>query len=169
MHAWCEGIEWIEDGIVDDDVLRAIAREKAPGMNRDRMDRLMGEFRGWLQAEPIRNALSREAHPSDPGTLVRVENELPFARRIADEIQEGFIDRLVLTQRAGRVVRAEILDFKTDSVEAGDEATLAARTEYYCPQIAAYRNVVREQYGLAESDVSGKLVFLGAGVVTLLG
>ena len=60
---------------------------------------------------------------------------------------------------------SEILDFKTDSIEAADAASLTARTEYYRPQIAAYRSVVREQYGLAENDVSGKLVFLGAGVV----
>lgn len=165
VHAWCEGIEWIEDGIDDDDVLRAIAREKAPGMSRDQVGRLIGEFRGWLQAEPIRKVLSREAHSSEPDTLVRVENELPFVRRLTDEIQEGFIDRLVLVQRDGRVVRAEILDFKTDSIEAADAASLTARTEYYRPQIAAYRSVVREQYGLAENDVSGKLVFLGTGVV----
>lgn len=165
VHAWCEGIEWIEDGIDDDDVLRAIAREKAPGMSRDQVGRLIGEFRGWLQAEPIRKVLSREAHSSEPDTLVRVENELPFVRRLTDEIQEGFIDRLVLVQHDGRVVRAEILDFKTDSIEAADAASLTARTEYYRPQIAAYRSVVREQYGLAENDVSGKLVFLGAGVV----
>ncbi|HAT16955.1 MAG TPA: hypothetical protein DCS76_04120, partial [Gemmatimonadetes bacterium] len=76
VHAWCEGIEWIEDGIDDDDVLRAIAREKAPGMSRDQVGRLIGEFRGWLQAEPIRKVLSREAHSSEPDTVVRVENEL---------------------------------------------------------------------------------------------
>ena len=109
--------------------------------------------------------LSREAHSSEPDTSVRVENELPFVRRMADEIQEGFIDRLVLIQRGGRVIRAEILDFKTDSIEAGDETTLTDRTDYYGPQIAAYRSVVREQYGLAKSEVSGRLVFLGAGVV----
>ncbi|MED5564128.1 MAG: 3'-5' exonuclease, partial [Gemmatimonadota bacterium] len=165
VHAWCEGIEWIEDGIDDDDVLRAIAREKAPAMSRDQVDGLIGEFRSWLQAEPIRKVLSREAHSSEPDTLVRVENELPFVRRLTDEIQEGFIDRLVLVQRDGRVVRAEILDFKTDSIEAADAASLTARTEYYRPQIAAYRSVVREQYELAENDVSGKLVFLKAGVV----
>jgi ATP-dependent exoDNAse (exonuclease V) beta subunit len=165
VHAWCEGIEWIEDGIDDDDVLRTIAREKAPGMSRDQVDSLIREFRGWLQAEPIRKVLSREAHSSEPDTVVRVENELPFVRRLTDEIQEGFIDRLVLVQHDGRVVRAEILDFKTDSIEAADAASLTARTEYYRPQIAAYRSVVGEQYGLAENDVSGKLVFLGAGVV----
>jgi ATP-dependent exoDNAse (exonuclease V) beta subunit len=169
VHAWCGEIEWIEDWMVDDDVLRTIARKKAPGLHHDQVGTLIGEFRGWLQAEPIRGALSRESFPSEPDTLVRVENELPFVRRVADEIQEGFIDRLVLIERDGQVVKAEILDFKTDSIEAGDEATLAARSEHYRPQIAAYRNVVREQYGLPENDVIGKLVFLGAGVVREIG
>ncbi len=105
--------------------------------------------------------------PSEPDTVVRVENELPFVRRVADEIQEGFIDRLVLIERDGRVVRAEILDFKTDTIEAGDEATLTARTEHYRPQITAYHGVVQKQYGLAEGAVTAKLVFLGAGVVRL--
>jgi len=165
VHAWCGEIEWIEDWTVDDDVLEAIARKKAPEIDRDVVGRLIREFRGWLRAEPIRSALSREALAPELDIVVRVENELPFVRRVADEIQEGFIDRLVLTQRDGQVVGAEILDFKTDSIEAGDEATLATRTEHYSPQIAAYRSVVREQYGLAENEVSGKLVFLAAGAV----
>ena len=162
VHAWCEQIEWIEDGIGDDDELREIARKRAPGMHRDQVAMLIGEFRGWLQAEPIRSALSRESYGSEPDTYVRVEHEFPFVRRVADEIQEGFIDRLVLIQRGGRVVRAEILDFKTDTIEAGD---VTARTEHYRPQITAYHGVVQEQYGLDESAVTGKLVFLGAGVV----
>jgi ATP-dependent exoDNAse (exonuclease V) beta subunit len=162
VHAWCEKIEWIEGWIGDDDELREIARKRAPGMHRDQVATLIGEFRGWLQAEPIRSALSREAYRSEPDTYVRVENEFPFVRRVADEIQEGFIDRLVLIQRGGQVVRAEILDFKTDAIEASD---VAARTEHYRPQITAYHGVVQKQYGLDESAVTGKLVFLAAGVV----
>ena len=165
VHAWCEEIEWIEDGIGDDDALAEIARKKVPGMHRDQVDTLIREFRGWLQTEPVRSALSREALRSEPDAIVRVENELPFVRRVADEIQEGFIDRLVLIEREGRVVRAEILDFKTDAIEIGDETTLSARTEHYRPQITAYHDVVQKQYGLAEDAVTGKLVFLGAGVV----
>jgi hypothetical protein len=97
--------------------------------------------------------------------VVHVENERPFVRRIEDEIQVGFIDRLVLVERSGRVVRAEVLDFKTDSIESGDEEQLVARTAHYRPQIVAYCEVVREQFGLAEGDVSGGLAFLGAGVI----
>ncbi|SVD23252.1 uncharacterized protein METZ01_LOCUS376106, partial [marine metagenome] len=126
---------------------------------------LIGDFRAWMEAGSIRGALSRDNYPSEPGTVVRVENEFPFVRRVGDEIQEGFIDRLVLIERDGQVVGAEILDFKTDGIEAGREAALTTRIEHYRPQIEAYCDVVGEQYGLAEADVRGSVVFLVAGVV----
>ena len=165
VHEWCEEIGWIEDGIPGDDAFRAVARRTATGMTDDQLTRLIGEFRTWMEARSIRSALGRGSYPSEPGTVVRVENELPFVRRVGDEIQEGFIDRLVLIERDGQVVGAEILDFKTDGIEVGDEAALTTRTEHYRPQIEAYCDVVREQYGLAEAEVRGKLVFLGVGVV----
>ena len=165
VHAWCKEIEWIEDGMGDDDALHAHARVAAPGMPDDQIADLITEFRGWMAAEPVRNALSRSMFPSDLFTSVRVDNELPFVRHVGDEIQEGVIDRLVLIQREGRVAQAEILDFKTDSIESGDDHALVARTAHYRAQIVAYCDVVREQYGLAEGEVRGKLVFLGTGVI----
>jgi len=166
VHAWCREIEWIDNGIGDDDDLRAIARTTAPGMSGDRVTDLIAEFRGWMESEPIRRALSRDGFPADLFTAVHVENELPFVRRVGDEIQEGIIDRLVLTHLDGRVVRAEVVDFKTDAIEAGDDDSLAAHAERYRPQILAYCDVVRERYGLAEGDVDGKLVFLRAGMIS---
>jgi ATP-dependent exoDNAse (exonuclease V) beta subunit len=165
VHAWCREIEWSEDWTGDTDVLRVIARERSPGIPDDQVTSLIAEFRGWMGAKPIRSVLSRDSFPPQPDTVVHVENERPFVRRVGDEIQEGFIDRLVLIQREGRVVRAEILDFKTDTIDPDDEEMLVARAAHYRPQIVAYCDVVREQYGLAEGDVSGKLVFLGTGVV----
>ena len=136
-----------------------------PDISIHQVTSLIAEFRGWIEAKPIRSALSRSSFPPEPDTVVHVENERPFIRRVGDEIQEGFIDRLVLIQREGRVVRAEILDFKTDTIDPDDEDMLVARTAHYRPQIVAYCDVVREQYGLAEGDVTGKLAFLGTGVV----
>jgi len=75
----------------------------------------------------------------------------------------------VLIERDGRVVGAEVLDFKTDRIAAGDDVGLTAGTEHYQPQIEAYCEVVRERYGLAEGEVVGKLLFLGAGVVRGVG
>ena len=126
---------------------------------------LIGEFRGWIETEDIRSALSRGTYDVSTGSLARVENEMPFVRKVGAEIQEGFIDRLVLIEQEGRVVGAEVLDFKTDKIQSGDEAQLEERKTHYEPQIAAYRDAVRERYGLAASEVTGKLVFLDIGVV----
>jgi len=165
VHAWCEEIEWIEDGIPEDDTLRAVAREVAPGISDADVSGFIEEFRGWLEVEEIRQALSRDGYATEAGATVRVENELPFARRVGSDIQEGFIDRLVLTERDGKVVEAEVLDFKTDRIAAGDEAGLVERVEHYRPQIEAYCAVVRERFGLEEEAVRGTLLFLGAGAV----
>lgn len=169
VHAWCEQIEWIEDGVPGDDALHAAARAVAPGMDGESVTSLVREFRGWLEVAEVRQALSREKYEGDAGTTVRVENELPFVRRVGAEIQEGFIDRLVLVERDGRVVAGEVLDFKTDQIAADDEPGLMGRVEHYRPQIEAYCEVVRERYGLGEGEVGGRLVFLGAGVVRWVG
>lgn len=165
VHAWCEEIEWLEDGIPDDATLRTIARRVTTEWAGEQVADLIEDFRIWMKTESMRTALSRDAYPSAPGIVVRVENELPFVRRVGGEIQEGFIDRLVLIERDGQVVGAEILDFKTDAIEPGDEAGLTARTEHYRPQAEAYCDVVREQHRLAADGVRARLVFLGAGVV----
>ena len=165
VHAWCEHITWIEDGVPDDDALRARARKEAPGMRAEDISELIAEFHAWMAHEHVRGALGRSAYVADADAVLRVENELPFVRRVGDEIQEGFIDRLVLVERGGRVVAAEVVDFKTDRIAADDEARLAERTEHYRPQIEEYCRVVKSTYGLADPDVRGTLVFLDAGVV----
>ncbi len=165
VHAWCEEIEWLEDGIPDDEALRGVAQDVTARWTDDQVGDLIASFRAWMEAESIRSVLSRDAYPSDPGVAVRVENDFPFIRRVAGEIQQGFIDRLVLIERDGQVIGAELLDYKTDAIEPGDEEGLTARTEHYRPQIEAYLGVVREQHGLAADHVRGRVVFLAAGVV----
>ena len=134
-------------------------------MQREDLSGLVDDFRKWCRADEIRLALSRDAYTSAAHNDLIVENEMPFVRRTSGEIQQGFIDRLVLVEREGEVISAEVLDFKTDAIEKGDEAGLKERTEYYQPQIDAYRDAVCDQYGLSSSDVSARLVFLVPGVV----
>ncbi len=166
VHAWLEKIQWIEDGVPDDHALHALAGNVAPGIRGEDLTALVRTFQGWMEIEEVRRSLSRNAYNAVPGTEPRVENEMPFVRHVDGEIQEGFIDRLVLIERDGQVVGAEVLDFKTDEIKPGDGGTLADRREYYRPQITAYCDFVQEQYGLSEDAVDGKLVFLGAGVIS---
>jgi ATP-dependent exoDNAse (exonuclease V) beta subunit len=161
VHAWCEALEWLEDGLPSDDSLVESGRGKAPGLSEDRLRAWVSEFREWMEAPAIREALGRSGYPDG----ARVERELPFLHREPDGILQGFIDRLVLVEEAGRVVRAEVLDFKTDLLDPADPEAVEAKVAFYRPQIEAYRTAVAGRYGLDPSAVSGKLLFLRPGLV----
>lgn len=161
VHAWCEEVEWLEGGLGDEAVHLARARNEAPGLSEERLREWLTEYRIWMKAEAIQEALSRTAYPSG----ARVERELPFLHRMPDGILQGYIDRLVLVEEDGRVVAAEVLDFKTDYIDESDPQALDDRVAYYRPQIDAYRTAVAGRYGLDPDDISGKLLFLRLGVV----
>ena len=46
---------------------------------------------------------------------------------------------------------ADIIDFKSDSLDANDPAAVTAKKELYRPQLKAYRSAVEQLYG----DVAG--------------
>jgi ATP-dependent helicase/nuclease subunit A len=179
VHAWCERIGWIEEGVPGPGVLADVARERAPALAGPEAERLAERFVQWLGNEEVRRALSRvdaaarlarlageEGAPA--GALPELHRERRFARRTDGEVVTGVIDRLVLLRapadgqkRPGRVVAAEVLDFKTD--EVADFAALEARAAVYDPQLEAYRDAVAGLYGLEPARVGGGLLFLAAG------
>ena len=57
VHAWMEHVQWIEDGLPDDQALEAIADMLAPDMRRDDLSGLIDDFRKWCRADEIRLAL----------------------------------------------------------------------------------------------------------------
>jgi ATP-dependent helicase/nuclease subunit A len=160
-HAWFETIGWIEDGVPHDEALRAVAAAVAPNVPPEKVEEYLGEFRRWLAGDTVRAQLSRAAFPAG----ATVEQEVRFLRREEGFIMEGIIDRLVLLRDGGRVTGAIVIDWKTDAVEAGDEATIAQRVAFYRPQIEAYRRTASAMYQLPEASVSGRLVIAGAEAV----
>ncbi len=165
VHAWCEEIVWLDDGLPDDDRLLTIARRVAPRLEEVEVRALAARFREWMARPEIAAALRREAYPAD----ARVERERRFIHRAGDAIVEGIIDRLVVWGADGRVEGAEVLDYKTDALDPGDAEALAERVAFYRPQIAAYREAVAGMYGLDLDRVGAKLLFLGSGVVVVSG
>jgi ATP-dependent exoDNAse (exonuclease V) beta subunit len=169
VHAWCEAVEWMDEGLPDDSALEALARLHAPGIAPDRLEAWRADFRRWMEAPAIRSALSRGAYPSGAG--LRVERELPFLHRTPDGILQGFIDRLVVVEergigeRGGGVIGAEVLDFKTDVLDPADAGAVEEKVAYYRPQIEAYRQAVEKRHGLDPSTIRGRLLFLSAGLV----
>jgi len=158
-HAWLEQVEWLDGGLPTDERAREIALAIDPDIAADELAELAAELRRWLAAADVARALTRPA-----GDTV-VEREVPFLLRDGDTIVEGFIDRLVLTREHGRVVAADVVDFKTDALQPHE---VAERVQHYRPQLAAYRRAVASMYGLADGAVSARLVFLQAGMVVTL-
>jgi ATP-dependent exoDNAse (exonuclease V) beta subunit len=96
---------------------------------------------------------------------LEVKNEQPFAYRDGDRLIVGTIDRLVRIYEGDRLIGADIIDFKTDLIEGKKSRSLAAKTEYYRPQVAAYRRAVAGMTGLAPEKITARLLFVTAGIV----
>lgn len=155
VHAWFEQITWLEEPIPPTEILREIAFEIDPRLDRGILDELVAGFRLWLTFEPVRAALGRSRYAEG----AEVRNEYRFLHRENGRVVEGSIDRLVLVRENGGVVGAEVLDYKTDAIN-GDAEVLAARAEHYRPQMLAYMRAVSSIYGLATGAVTGRLLFL---------
>ena len=72
------------------------------------------------------------------------------------------MDRCVLGWDSDRVIRAEIIDFKTDARPSNiDLATWTAeRTAHHAPQLQLYRKVLCRQFSLHQEMVQVTLVLL---------
>ena len=180
MHAMFEQVEWIEDGVPEDAVLRRIVARVLPRRGEAWIDRSIASFRAALEKPPVRGVLERVVshQPSavgpEPGTrnpevaahpaARRVWRERRFVREHEGVIQQGTIDRLEATQdEAGRYVAARVIDFKTDAVDAAEATAHAAR---YRRQMLDYRAAAASLLGIDESAVELVLVYVHPGVVT---
>jgi len=167
IHAWFEGVGWLDDGAPSDADLVAIgARVGAAGVGAE-----LVRFRAWLERAPIAGALSRARYEGRPHDELILKREWPFALRDAEEVADrqtllvGRFDRLVIGRRGGRAAWAEIIDFKSDRISAADAALLNARLELYRPQQEAYRRAACRILKLEPDAVSWSLVFCEAGLV----
>jgi ATP-dependent exoDNAse (exonuclease V) beta subunit len=165
-----EEVGWIEDGLPDADTRGRILGREAPELAGDRRRDFLREWGGIVETaaerEEVRTALSRaRAGEVHPGAELVVERELPFLLREEGALVEGIIDRLVLVRREGRVVAAEVVDYKTDRIAPGDDEALRESVALYAPQLRAYRRAVAHLYGIEPDAVRLRLVYLVPGVV----
>lgn len=166
VHAWLKPLEWIESFEPDEARWLALGEAWEPELGRRR--EALRELRDALEQDEIREALSRAGCRAPEGAALEVSAEHAFSIVLTGEdgqeqLWSGSIDRLVVARRDGRVVWAELLDYKTDRVEGEDG--LRERVEFYRPQLEHYARVVAEQTALAVDAISRRLVFLSAGRV----
>ncbi|TVQ62882.1 MAG: hypothetical protein EA378_03460 [Phycisphaerales bacterium] len=185
MHAWLGLIEWLEDGEPSASARAAagaavgVTPSEAPG---SAWAVASGVYARAMEAPEVRAALSREAYRdwAAEGLRVEVRREWALAAVVAGDgeagdpprVVRGQVDRLVLGRDAsGRVVRAAVLDFKTDRVrgESGDGAGATAVAARHAPQLRAYGRGVARAFGLESDRVTRSVVVLGAGRVIEIG
>lgn len=166
LHQWLAQVTWLDDAsFPTDEKLRQLA---APFADTLDFDRLLVEFRQMLEAEELRDVLDRSRFQTDvlaqlpSGTQAvacEVRNEQRVAGRDGDQIVSGTIDRLVLLRDAtGKILGAEIIDYKSEQAGDGDGEALEKRRDRYEMQIAAYRRAIRSS--LRIENVTTRLVFL---------
>jgi ATP-dependent helicase/nuclease subunit A len=184
LHAWFELIDWADRPAPSDEALARVADRLgvAPAVARE----LRPVFDAALKAPAIRRRLSAsfytQRHAGSRDTDHTPRREWTFAVPSVDDAGEragaqagerpggailwGSMDRVVLTTQHGRVVAADLLDFKTDAVDPERDARgFAERVEHYRPQIAAYRAALVRRLGLPASGVTAALLFTRSGRV----
>jgi ATP-dependent helicase/nuclease subunit A len=179
MHVWFEAVEWLDDTSRPDPLL---LRDRVAGLalSESVLNALLPDFYAYLDKESVRQALAAEATglrlqaliSSDSAVSLNmtVHNERSFAYLSDNAVIQGSIDRLVLAEHGGRIVAAEVLDFKTDRLFGDRKGWLRDRSEHYAAQLQEYRNAVTRCFDLRPASIATRLVFVEAGeMVTVNG
>jgi ATP-dependent helicase/nuclease subunit A len=182
FHAWFEQIEWLDDGQPQPGELRSVGLRT--GATETEVEEWLRQFHAKLENPRLRAALSRAAYQSvreapwvsrpeigaelaGAPPVLEVFRERPFAVRLRDTLLSGTFDRLVLIRSGAtrRLVAAEVLDYKTDAVAAGDPQAVGGIVDRYRPQLSAYREAVCRMFALPNKRVMTRLAVIEAGEV----
>lgn len=170
VHACFECVGWLEDGVPERGELVSAASQAAQSLSDAASSSIADEILGVLETEAIAGALRRERYTVPQGGSLDLRREqriiAPLEVGGKQTLLRGQIDRLVLVRDAeGRVVEAEVLDFKSDRARPGeDSAELVQRLgEAYREQMDAYRRALSARLGLEKVSVA--LVVIEAAAV----
>ncbi|MCA8961417.1 MAG: PD-(D/E)XK nuclease family protein, partial [Planctomycetes bacterium] len=129
IHRALESIEWWDDLV---------------GVPPELGDCSIERLEEWLSRRGFARRLRTASGAAFEDCTVEVSNEAPFALGDAERLLSGTIDRLVLAARDGRVIYAEVIDYKSDRWSSQRDQERA--TERYTSQLAAYEGAVRRLY-----------------------
>jgi ATP-dependent exoDNAse (exonuclease V) beta subunit len=166
VHKWFEDIEWFDGKVPTVDNLIASAPcEEGGRLGNDKLILAAKTCSSALQEESFQHLLSK------PDGNVVVYREQDFVLRVEKgtsfvevDIKEptdirGTIDRLVVYKDSnGNVVRAEVIDWKTDKLESGK--TVDDLVSNYAPQLASYRLAAARLLDIDISSVTAILALI---------
>ena len=164
-HAWFERIEWLA-GTAPDAAIGADARAAAALEVGRAIDRaLAAEVERAVAtacAGPMGAVLRPERYAGWSCDRLDVRAEMSFAADLAAGPMRGRMDRVVLGIQGGRVMRAEVVDWKTGARGLAG-AALEERIAPYRAQMADYRAALAAMLGLEPSCVTAVLAMVDRG------
>ena len=169
LHAWAESIEWHAGQPPAPAPLLQAARDH--GVEPARASELIELF-GRSLADGVGVALSKGFHDArGPADELDLRREWAFRTTLtpsgADDPLDlaGRIDRLVVGRLGGKAVWADVIDFKSDDIDA---ANCDGRARGHAAQMTAYASAVARMFRLPREAVACHVAFLRPGrVVTL--
>ncbi|NBP51191.1 MAG: hypothetical protein EBU70_08440 [Actinobacteria bacterium] len=164
-HAWLERIAWSDGGAPDPSCEPGVLRAVAAEIGRPPDAAVAAEVRASVAqavAGPMGAVLRADRYAAwDCGTP-EVRAEMPFAAVVDGTLLRGRMDRVVLGIQDGRVVRAEVVDWKTGA-RGLEGAALEERIAPYRAQMQAYRGALAGMFGLPAERVTAVLAFVDRG------
>ncbi len=156
IHAWFQGIEWLEHGVPDDEDLVRIGRIALPHEPESWIRARIPAFREMLTRQAVVQAFTK---PPWPLSLWR---ERPFVARIGDALVRGRMDRVVIRLSDAPGPRVVIADIKSDQIGAD---AIQARAPGYYSQMRSYAQALSQMIGTPMREISIQLLFVSPGVL----
>jgi ATP-dependent exoDNAse (exonuclease V) beta subunit len=175
VHRWFEEIVWLDDFEWERTKMRGLALQtltpqQMPLVN---VDELLDQMEKHLQLESVRQGLSRDRYKDwitkDGAPLeLQVTNERRLLELIDDSLLRGTIDRLVVGYDQSQIVRAEILDYKTDVLnpKLSTDAWVKDRVDHHADQLRLYRRVLAKQFKIEDQKIGLTLILLSGDRLT---
>ena len=163
VHAWLEGLPWLEE---TPSLSVLVERARELGATEAEAATWADSFLASLARPTLSSLLRRptgavEVRVEQPFQMM-VEPGVSFAQRTVNEraLMSGSMDRMVIYREEARVVRVEVIDYKTDVLKSSDEETIAGRARFYAPQLAVYRMAASRLVGCPIGCVTTGLMLL---------
>lgn len=161
VHRAFEQIDWIDGAVPSPAAIAAGIGE----IEKDEQAYKAAAVAAAALSNPeVCDLFSRNRYLTDGADSVEAFCEIPFSFLDGRSVISGTIDRLAVAFSSGRPVRAEVIDFKTDSAgkSADDQARIRAK---YAPQVEDYIKAAGRLTGLGRDKIKGTLVLTSSGSV----
>ncbi len=156
VHAYFERVGFVDEGPAPDLASLATLGNSAQ-VTPAVLEEAHHLIAAAVAAPTVRAALSRRG-------AARLHVEQPLLGCLADgKPVFGIADRVLVWEENGRVVGAEILDYKTDTLTGPDSAAQARQR--HDAQLNAYRALLAKALGLPTSKVKAQLLLVRSGEV----